>query len=106
MEKKGMERGKMEDFLEGCFQISLSLCFVLAEDIELKLSSVPYGYLLSVPVLATSEQTTWNSFDSVSSPLLSICCFTLDHEVCQPSSAGSETKQRLFNKCCRSLRPV
>lgn len=97
-----MERGKMEDFLEGCFQM-LSLCIVLAENIELRLSSVAYGYL-SVPVLGTTEQTTWNSFDSVSSPLLPVCCFTLDHKVCRPSCAGSEIKQRLFNKCCRSLR--
>lgn len=95
--KKG--RGeKIQGFLGVCFKM-LSPCFAPAEKLECKLAWVPYGYLLSVPVLATSEQKAWNSFDSLSSPLLPICCFTLDHEVCQPPFAGSEIKQRLFCKC-------
>lgn len=72
----------MEGFLGGCFKM-LFPCFVPAEKLGLKLPSVPCGYLLSVPVLATSEQTTWNSFDSFPSLLLPICYFTLDHDVCQ-----------------------
>lgn len=103
-ERKG-EGKKIEGFLGGCFKM-LSPCFAPAEKLGLKLSSVPYGYLLSAPVLATSEQTAWSGFDSPSSPLLPICCFTLDHEVCQPSCAGSEIKQRLLSKCCWSLRPL
>lgn len=34
----------------------LSPCFAPAEKLEFKLAWIPYGYLLSVPVLATSEQ--------------------------------------------------
>lgn len=67
----------MEGFLGASFKM-LSSYFGLAEKLGLKVFSVPYGYLLSVSVLAASEQTVWNGFDSVSSPLLPICCFTLD----------------------------
>lgn len=74
--KEGREP-KMEGFLGSCFKM-LSPCFALAEKLQLKVSPVPYGYFLSVSVLAASEQTAWNGFDSVSSPLLPVCCFTLD----------------------------
>lgn len=87
-ERKG--DGKKSRVLRGCFKM-LSVCFAPAEKLEFKLAWVPYGYLLSVPVLATSVQKAWNSFDSLSSPLLPICCFTLDHEV--PASLCREWDQ-------------
>jgi len=72
-EKRKLRGGKkIEGFLWGCFKM-LSSCFAPAEKLGLKVCLVLCGYSLSVPVLATSEQTAWNSFGSVSSPLLPIC---------------------------------